>query len=164
MTFDQLLKALSNLPLPEAIREGETLFPWIETLHVLCVVTVVGTIAIVDLRLIGLASHKRSVSALIRELLPFTWTAFGLAVVFGGLLFSSKAPQYAHNLQFQLKMLIMLLAGVNMGAFHLVTQRNMRVWDELAETPMSAKIAGFASLALWGAVVFLGRWVGFTML
>ena len=163
MAIDQILQTLYDLPVATAIREGDNYFPWIESLHVLCIVTVVGTIGIVDLRLIGLPSHKRSVRKLILELLPFTWAAFALAALFGGLLFISNALTYAHNTEFQRKMLLMLLAGLNMGVFHLVTQRNMHLWDELSETPTAAKVAGFTSLALWTGVVFFGRWVGFTM-
>ena len=163
MTIDAFLHMLHELPLAMAIREGDNLFPWIESLHVLCIVIVVGTIGIVDLRLIGMPSHKRSVRKLILELLPFTWAAFAPAAVFGSLLFISNAVTYAHNADFPRKMICMVLAGVNMGFFHFITQRNMHLWDELTTTPAAAKIAGFSSLILWVGVIFFGRWVGFTL-
>ncbi|HMI19153.1 MAG TPA: DUF6644 family protein [Sphingomonas sp.] len=163
MALADFFQTLNDLPISVAIREGESYFPWLESLHVLCIVTVVGTIAIIDLRLLGLPAHKRSVRQLTLELLPFTWVAFVLAVVFGSLLFLSNATTYAYNTQFQCKMALMLLAGLNMAAFHLVTQRNMHLWDELSETPTAAKVAGFSSLALWIGVVFFARWVGFTI-
>src|SRR6187402_715084 len=142
MTFHDFLQMLNDTALATSIREGSTAFPWIESIHVLAIVTVVGTISIVDLRLIGLPSHKRSARALIVELLPFTWAAFVIAVIAGGLLFISNALKYGYNLQFQLKMLLVVLAGLNMAFFHLITQRTMPIWDELAGTPMAVKIAG----------------------
>jgi len=163
MSLETILQNLMDSSLAISITEGEYYFPWLEALHVLCICTVVGTITIVDLRLIGVPSHKPSVSRLIRELLPFTWIAFIFAVIFGSLLFISNAVTYAHNLQFQLKMALLVLAGINMAIFHLVTQRKMHLWDEDVATPAAAKIAGFVSLALWISVIFLGRWVGFTI-
>lgn len=163
MAFADFIQHLNDLPIAVAIREGDNYFPLLESLHVLCIVTVVGTIAIIDLRLLGLPAHKRSIRKLILELLPFTWAAFGFAVLFGSLLFLSNATTYAYNFQFQCKMALMLLAGINMAAFHLITQRNMHLWDELSETPVAAKIAGLSSMVLWIGVIFFGRWVGFTI-
>jgi hypothetical protein len=163
MAFAKLIQNLNDLPISVAIREGDNYFPLLESLHVLCIVTVVGTIAIIDLRLLGLPAHKRSVRKLILELLPFTWAAFGCAVLFGSLLFLSNAMTYAYNFQFQCKMALMALAGLNMAVFHLITQRNMDLWDELSETPIAAKVAGLSSMALWVGVIFFGRWVGFTI-
>ncbi len=163
MALADLIQTLNDLPLAVAIREGSNYFPVFESLHVLSIVTLVGTIAIIDLRLIGLPAHKRSVRQLIIELLPFTWVAFALAVVFGALLFISNANTYAYNTQFQIKMALIVLAGLNMGLFHLITQRNIHLWDELTATPAAAKAAGISSLMLWIGVIFFGRWVGFTI-
>jgi hypothetical protein len=83
MDFDQFLNWLEATPIAVAIREHEVLFPWIESLHVLAIALVVGTISIVDLRLIGLASRNRAVTILMREVLPYTWIAFGVAIITG---------------------------------------------------------------------------------
>src|SRR5262249_49990520 len=99
MDLDQFLNWLEGTLIAVAIREHEVLFPWIESLHVLAIALVVGTISIVDLRLIGLASRNRAVTILMREVLPYTW--FGVAVITGLLLFSSNAPKYAHNFYFR---------------------------------------------------------------
>ena len=144
------------------IRETNA-FPWIESVHVIAIVTVMGTIAIVDLRLLGLAAHQRSVHRLSVELLPFTWGAFATAVVTGTLLFISNAPDYAHNRAFQLKLVMMVLAGINMMLFNIFTRRTVHVWDELASPPIAAKIAGLSSLTLWIAVICFGRWIGFSL-
>lgn len=164
MTFlDPYLEQLSNAPFAVAISHGAILFPWLECIHVLAIALVVGTIAIVDLRLLGYASHRRSADRLIVELLPYTWVAFGIAVLTGVLMFSSNAASYAHNAQFQLKLALILLAGINMAAFHLTVYRQIVEWDERHPPPTTARLAGAASLFLWTGVIFLGRWVGFTL-
>jgi uncharacterized membrane-anchored protein len=94
-----------------------------------------------------------------RELVPWTWAAFVLSLVTGLGLFITRADHYAGNIAFQLKMLALLLAGINMLAFHFGVYRGIGKWDTSA-TPLSAKAAGTASLLLWMLVMLAGRWVG----
>jgi hypothetical protein len=163
MTVDAVLAWLQDTSIATAIREGESLFPWIECAHVLAVTFVVGSIAAVDLRLLGLASRDRAFSRLNAEIVPLTWIAFAVAVISGGLLFSAKAIQYAGNLSFQLKIALLLAAGLNMAFFHLVTFRNIGSWDVKAPPPLAARLAGGLSLVLWIAVIACGRTIGFTV-
>jgi hypothetical protein len=161
--LDLYLERLASTPFATAISEGATLFPWLECIHVVAITLVVGTIAIVDLRLLGYPAHRRSAGRLIVELLPYTWVAFGIAVVTGLSMFAANATGYAHNVQFQLKLALIALAGINMAAFHLTVYRQIVAWDEMHPPPLAARVAGAASLCLWTGVIFLGRWVGFTI-
>jgi hypothetical protein len=154
---------LYDTSLAEAIRANELLFPWLESVHVLAITLVLGSIAVVDLRLLGLASRNRPVTKLIHEVLPVTWCAFAMAVITGGTLFTSNAVAYAKNFPFQMKMLLLLLAGLNMLAFHFVTYRGIAAWDEAARTPFAARFAGGFSIAVWLSIVAFGRWIGFTI-
>src|SRR3954467_13051769 len=133
MTFppavEEFLKWLEATPLAATILENEVLFPWIESVHVLAIVLVVGTISIIDLRLLGVASVDRAATRLMRDVLPFTWGAFVIAVITGGLLFSSNAPKYAHNFFFQGKMIFLAAAGLNMVIFHAFGLRDVACWD-----------------------------------
>jgi hypothetical protein len=160
-SLEQTLATLQDLNLPTQIRESVWMFPTIETVHVFALVLVVGTIMTVDLRLLGLANRERAFSELAAEMLPWTWTAFAVAVIAGMLMFSSKAVTYYGNLPFRLKMICLLLAGINMLMFHWVGTRNLAAWDR-GRTPRSAKFAGAASLTLWITIVGAGRWIGFT--
>ncbi len=161
--LESLLTSLQSTSIATAIREGAVLFPWIECVHVLALTIVVGSIAIVDLRLLGLTSRNRSVSQTTAGALPITWCAFLVAAITGGLLFSSNATTYAHNVYFQVKMALIVLAGVNMGAYHLLFGRGAHAWHTPALTPLRARVVGAASLCLWIAVVACGRWIGFTI-
>ncbi len=160
-SFDTFLEWLSNTAVAEAIRNGGSYFPWLECIHVVAIALVLGTIAIVDLRLVGYRSHRKSANLLIAELLPYTWGAFVVAAISGLLMFSANAVGYAHDTRFQFKILLIVLAGINMAVFHTTTYRRIHEWDEAIPTPSPARTAGVVSLCLWIAVAFLGRWVGF---
>lgn len=161
MQLNDLLTSIEANPIATAVRENTWLFPTIESVHVLSIALVVGTIMIVNFRLINVVGRKRPVSELMRETLPWTWGAFVSAVITGSLLFSSSAMKYAHNWEFEVKMVMLLLAGINMAVFHLGSYRRIALWDRDGMTPTGARIAGALSLAIWVTVVSLGRWIGF---
>jgi hypothetical protein len=161
MALEQTLTQLQNLSFPTQIRESDWLFPTIETVHVFALVLVVGTIMTVDLRLLGFANKERPYSQVASEMLPWTWAAFGIAALAGMLMFSSKALTYYSNIPFRLKMVCLLLAGINMVMFHWLGTRHLEAWDR-GRPPRAAKLAGGASLLLWTTIVAAGRWIGFT--
>ena len=161
--MENLIQRLNDLPIAETIRSNALAFPWLESVHVLAIALVLGTIAVVDLRLLGLASVHRSVTVLIQRVLPITWVAFAVAVITGGSMFLSNAVQYSHNTAFLLKMGLLVVAGLNMVVFHLVTFRSVGTWDESARTPTGARAAGAISLSVWITVIAFGRWIGFTI-
>jgi hypothetical protein len=161
--LDAFLQSIQDTSIATAIREGESLFPWIECVHVLALTVVIGSIAMVDLRLMGLASRDRGVAQTTAALLPVTWTAFACAAITGGLLFASNATTYGHNIYFQVKMALMALAGVNMGVYHMFISRGPESSHTPTVPPLGARIVGALSLCLWIAIVACGRWIGFTL-
>jgi hypothetical protein len=161
MSTQSILESIQSSALAAWMRETNPAMQVVEATHVLAAVLVLGTVLIVDLRLLGLADSSRAATRVGRETLPLTWLAFGVAVVTGTLMFTTSAPAYFANAAFQLKALALLAAGLNMAVFQLVTARRMAAWDR-AEPPRAARIAGLASVLLWAAVVLLGRWIGFT--
>lgn len=162
MTSPAFIEYLGQSSLAQAVQYSPTAFPWIESAHVLSLVTVVGSILIVDLRLLGYPGHRTGARQLIRDLLPYTWVAFVAAVVTGALLFVSNAAMYWQSTVFLTKMVAIGLAGLNMAVFHLTAYRTIGQWDEWLSPPGRARLAGITSLGLWIVIVFLGRWVGFS--
>ncbi|MBT2188193.1 DUF6644 family protein [Sphingobium nicotianae] len=160
--IDTILDAIAALPIGQYIAEDPVAFPWTETAHVICLVIVFGSILLIDLRLMGLASRDYSVNALTRTILPVTWVAFLGAAITGALLFSSNPHGYWGNFYFKAKMCLLLAAGVNMLVFHFVTQRRAPM-DQPGVLPGGARLAGFISAVIWIAVIACGRWIGFTM-
>ncbi|HTC53035.1 MAG TPA: DUF6644 family protein [Steroidobacteraceae bacterium] len=144
-----------------AVSISERWFPFVESVHVITMAMVAGTIFIVDTRLMGLTSRSLAFTYLSQRLLPWTWWAFGCSVLTGTLLFIANATGYYDNAPFRWKMLLMLLAGVNMLYFQLVTFRGVATWDS-GNPPLPARTAGISSILLWSGVIGLGRWIGFT--
>lgn len=164
MNLQPILERIYDWSVADSIRQSEYAFPAIECLHVLSICTVVGIIAIVDLRLLGVRAHTPRLTVLLRQLVPLVWGAFVLAAVSGGLLFASNATGYAKNLDFQVKMALLVLAFLNMLAFHLVGGRRLAGWDEAERPPLAARLSGAVSLLLWIGVVWFGRHVGFSLM
>jgi hypothetical protein len=162
MIIPQFCSWVENTRIAGAIRTSTWLFPTIESIHVLAITLVVGSVAMFDLRLLGIASRDRSVTELHKEILPWTWTAFAVAVVAGSLMFSSDATKYYQDGPFRWKMVTLLLVGLNTAIFEFGAFRGVSRWDKEKKTPLAAKLAGGISIVLWILVVGFGRWIGFT--
>src|ERR1700691_4783058 len=135
MTIRDLCQWLQDLRFPTHIPESDCVFSTIETVHVLALVLVVGSILMVDLRLLGIVNRERSVRSVTAERLPVTWSAFLVAAVAGSFLFSSKAVTYYDDFPFRLKMVCLVLAGINMAWFHALTYRRVAGWDRRPPAP-----------------------------
>ena len=145
----------------DAVSGWNQMWAAVQTLHLAAMSVLVASITIFDLRLLGLAMKRVSVSRLADRLLPATWSAFALIVLTGALMFVAQAPKYCANWIFLTKVFLIFLAGVNMAVFHFTVYRGVSRWDESARTPFAAKLAGSFSVLLWASVVVAGRWIGF---
>jgi hypothetical protein len=145
------------------IHQSKPVFTTIEVIHVVAISLVIGTIAVVDLRLLGFASTNRPFTELARPVLRWTWAGFVLAAITGSLLFMSQAADYFVTTTFRIKLFLMFLAGVNMVMFEFVTVRGVQEWDRSPAPPMSARLAGGISLTCWLLVFVFGRWTGFSV-
>ena len=162
MDIAALLAALESSSLASRIRESLYLFPFIEAAHVIGLTMVFGTIAIIDLRLLGMASADRPFSRMASDIMRWTWAAFALTVMTGLLMFVTNAGVYYHNFFFRAKMAMLACAGINILIFELTAVRSMHRWDKDAAAPRAGKTVAMVSLVVWIGVIFLGRWVGFT--
>jgi hypothetical protein len=157
-----LLASLQGSAFAAGIRDSLLWFPLLESAHVLALALVFGTIAVIDLRLLGLASRARSFQRMASEILKWTWGAFAVSTVTGALMFVTNATVYFHNTPFRVKMLLLVLAGLNMLVFELTAGRTVREWDQAPSAPPIARVVATLSLVLWIAVIFAGRIIGFT--
>jgi len=152
---------LDQTAIGSTIRQSLWLFPAIETVHLLGMAALVGTITVLDLRLLGWAMPERRVSQMAARLLPWAWLGFGVQVVTGVLLFSSEAVKIYGNPAFRLKMLLLLLAGIQALIFQTVVSRKLPAWDDRPSLPVIAKVVGLTSILLWLGIVTAGRFIGF---
>ena len=163
MDMLEILKSLEGTALATTIRDSLFLFPMLEAVHVIGLALVFGTITVIDLRLLGVASVERPFKLMASEILKWTWAAFVLTAVTGALMFTTNAQVYYDNFYFRTKLVLLLFAGVNMAAFELTARRSVAAWDRDAAAPPAGRRVAVLSLAIWVVVIFLGRWVGFTL-
>lgn len=161
MTILEICTWLEESRLGLTIAESEFIFPTIETLHVIALALVFGSIAMLDLRLLGVSNRDRGVMQLTEDVLPWTWGAFVVATITGGLMFVSAATRYYDNIPFRFKLVLLALAGLNMAVFHFTAFRAVHNWNYALPTPHAARIAASLSLFFWVSVVVAGRWIGF---
>lgn len=161
MTILEICTWLEETRLGLTIAESEFIFPTIETLHVIALALVFGSIAMLDLRLLGVSNRDRGVMHLSEDVLPWTWGAFAVAAITGALMFVSSATRYYENVPFRFKLVLLALAGLNMAVFHFTAFRAVHNWNFTLPTPRAARIAASLSLLCWVGVIVAGRWVGF---
>ena len=162
MDIAGLLASLEASRLATGIRNSLYLFPLIESVHVIGLTMVFGTILIIDLRLLGLASTRRPFTAIASDVLTWTWLAFAVTATTGALMFITNAGTYYHNVYFRTKMALLVLSGINVLAFELTARRSVHRWDRNPAAPAAGRTIAAVSLVVWISVIFLGRWVGFT--
>ena len=154
------LGALEASGLGQAMRESPWLFPAVEIVHIVGIGLLFGSIAILDLRLLGF-SKSISVKRLASHVLPWTAAAFLLIVPSGIMMFIAHATDLISSPLFAVKMCLIMAAGVNAALFHTIVFPSVAVWDseEMRKLgpPPSARACAAASLLIWISVIACGR-------
>jgi hypothetical protein len=141
-----------------AMRESMWVFDFVETIHTLGIVLVAGTIMLVDLRLLGLGLRKEPLREVVSRIVPWTLSGFGLMAFTGAWLFVGEASKLYHSPAFRIKLILLVLAGLNALAFHLTVYRQAVEWEVI---PRRARFAGVVSLALWIGIIAAGRSIAY---
>lgn len=118
---------------------------FIEVLHYFSLFLLVGSIVVVDLRILGIAARRSNATKLADDLFPVMWTGLGLNFLSGFFLFAGDAATFYVNWVFHIKMTVILAAVI----FGIIVQSNVRKWDRPTGMPVGAKLLAFVSLALW---------------
>jgi hypothetical protein len=138
-----------------AMRDSSWLFAAVKAVHVAGIVMLVGSIAVLDLRLLG---FRRSIPVrrLAGRILPWTAASFLLIVPSGLAMFVANAGELIASPVFAIKICLILFAGANAGIFHAGAFRGAAQWDVDVMLPLAARAAAAASLALWISVIACG--------
>lgn len=154
------IAVIYDSPLATYVRESELAFPVLQTFHALGIMVMVGTIALVDLRILGLLLRDRTISDVSRTLLPLTWAGFVVMLISGGTLLAAQSGRIYANDFLRAKLILLAVAGVNVALFHLTTHRTVQTWTA-GKAPVSARGFASASLVLWAAIVVTGRYIAY---
>lgn len=151
---------LEHSALAQAMRGGVSLYPAVETLHILGFACLIGGIFVFDLRLVGLG-RGIAPAALAAIALPVAGGGLAIAAAAGSLLFVTEAVAYLHNPLFLAKQGLILLGLANLALFHWRFRDGLRQWPAGAALPPAARVAGLVSLAAWLAVLVCGRAIAY---
>jgi hypothetical protein len=136
------------------LNTNEWAFPVCEVLHIIGFATLIGTITMVDLRLLGIGMKKESAADLVKDTAPWTLAGLALVLISGPLIFSSDPNMYLHNAGFRFKITMLVLAII----FNYTIHR----WVALKQGSGGLEVlTGLISLVLWTSVVFGGIFIAF---
>ena len=141
-----------------------TAYPWIwplcETLHFIGLALLIGCIGVLDLRMLGLAKNMSILSA--HQFVPWGVAGFIINLITGTIFFIGAPFQYVHNLAFQMKLLFIAIAGVNIMYFYLGgVLHKVEALGPGANPPLEAKVVSFISIVSWFLVMYWGRMLPF---
>ncbi len=129
-----------------------------ETIHFLGLCLLIGSIGMLDLRLLGVA--KKIPIGPLHQLLPWGLLGFALCIVSGAVFVTGDPDSFLQRDTFQLKMLFVLLAGINVLIFYLFMFREVEALGPGDDAPIRAKVVAAVSLFLWFGVIYYGRLLG----
>jgi hypothetical protein len=155
-----ILAAIKNTAIGEWVRNSVWAFPALQSVHFIGMAMLVGIVGAIDLRVLGFA---RAVPlAPLHRFLALAFVGFGLNLMTGIMFFCHDPFEYAFNTSFRLKMLLILLAGLNALWFRLGVFLDLEKWGPGIEASRLAKVISAVSLLIWLAVITAGRYIAFT--
>ncbi len=144
-----------------ALHESLFMYPLIESAHVLTLCLFVGMATMLDLRLVGVSFRHVPVAELARRLLPWMAAGFAIMVITGVLLFYAIPVRSYQSIWFRIKVVMLVLAGLNAWVFHARVYQRVADWNLDPVPPRGARIAGAASLVLWALIIVAGRMIAY---
>ena len=143
------------------LRESALVYPVIMTTHLSCIAIFGGMILMTDMRLLGLALKKYTVTEVVGALRAWKRVGFVIMVTMGALLASSEAVKYSTNPFFWAKMGCLALVGVHALIFRPTVYNRTEEIDKAPALPGRAKAAAVFSLLIWTSVLTFGRLIGY---
>jgi uncharacterized membrane protein len=156
-----LLEWLASTRWSIALHESLFMYPLIESTHVIAITLFVGLAVMLDLRLLGITLKQVPVSEMLDRVLPWTKVGFVVMMVTGFLLFYAIPVRNYQNIFFRIKVIMLLLAGLNVWLFHERVEKRVADWDLDPIPPKAARVAAVVSLVLWASIVVAGRMIAY---
>ena len=161
MSLLRFCEWLANTPGSIALHESLWGYPLVESTHVLTMCLFLGMIVMLDLRLLSVTMRCVPVSQVAGRLLPWARAGFVVMVITGSLLFYAIPVRTFHSIFFRFKLVMLMLAGLNVWVFHSTVFRKVAEWDLDPVLPKRARMAGALSLVLWASIVVAGRMIAY---
>ena len=152
---------VSNTPLSQLIQNVSWVIPAFQSVHILAIAVVMGSVALIDLRLLGITGRSQSISSMVNRLVPAVWVALVVLFCSGAVLAIGEPVRSLENPAFQAKMLMLLCVGSLTFFFQRMLRGDVAFWELSPARRATAKLAAVVSLLLWVGIVFAGRWIAY---
>ena len=163
MSLARFLQWLYQTGFSATLRESKWAEPIFESVHVLTLTLFLGFSVLLDMRLLGVLLRRRRVSEVLAQLNPWLFAGFTVMIVTGVLLFAGDPVAFYSTIFFRVKMIMLLLAGINVLVFNWTVGRRVEEWDQGASAPLGAKVAAILSLVLWAGIIAAGRGIAYVL-
>ena len=143
------------------LHESYYMYNWVETSHVLSLILSLGMLFFIDLRILGIALPQVSATTIARRLQTPMFIGFGLMIITGLLLFYAVPVRTSQSVWFRIKLILLLLAGINALIFHYLMKQSVDSWDSAPRAPQSIRSGALLSLVFWTLIVICGRLIAY---
>jgi putative copper export protein len=159
-TFSAWLEAT---PLSVFLQTREWIIPTVQTIHILSISVVVGSVLMVHLHTLGIAMRSQSSAVLARRFFPWLWVALVVLLLSGSILMAAEPRRSLPNPVFQLKMgLVILAVGLTL-LYQGPLRKDPGYWSKSNIRRSNAAGIAIVSLLIWVGIVFAGRWIAYAV-
>lgn len=152
---------VSNTPVSQLIQNVSWIIPAVQSVHIACIAIVMGSVSLIDLRLLGITGRSHSVAGLTNRLLPWVWVSIVILFFSGAILITGEPVRSLENPAFQAKMLMLLCVAALTYHFQRMLKGDVAFWELSPARRGTAKATAVVSLLLWVGIVFAGRWIAY---
>jgi uncharacterized membrane protein SirB2 len=149
---------LSNTPVSLKIQTVLWIIPAVQTVHILSVSIVMASMAMLDLRLMGIAGKRQSISRMVTRLVPWVWRVLLILATTGAILIIGEPDRELLNWAFRTKMAMVATVSLITLVVQQMNKRDAMFWETRR---IAAAAVGVVSLLLWVAIVTAGRWIAY---
>ena len=153
---------LASTPASNKIQDVSWIIPLTQTVHIACIALLIGSVAMLDLRMFGIAGRSDSIAMTAKRLLPWIWWPLPVFLVTGLILIVAEPSRELENPTFINKMILLAAAVVVTGALQATLRRDPGFWEASPARTYWARFLALVSLTLFIAIVFAGRLIAYT--
>ena len=153
---------LASTPVSSTIQDVSWIIPLTQTVHIACIAILIGSVAMLDLRMFGIAGRSDSIGMTARRLLPWVWGPLPVFLLTGLILIVAEPSRELENATFVNKMILLAAAIAVMGLLQATLRRDPGFWDASPARAWWARFLAVVSLTLFIAIIFAGRLIAYS--
>jgi hypothetical protein len=152
---------LSQTWISVAIQTHLWVIPLVQSIHILAVGVVIGSVFMIGMRILGVAGSDQTVLETVGRFVPPVFAALCVAVVTGALMVLGEPERDLMSFSFWLKMSLLATATITMAAFKIAVGRNQHRWEEVLVNRWTTKSVAIVMLLIWAGITVLGRLIAY---